>query len=129
MSRDPWKLKVFVLADRLVLDVYRATRGFPADEWFGLQSQIRRASVSVTTNIVEGCARRTLRDYLHFMGISLASASETRYLLDLSRRLEFLSEELGHDLLARYGDVVRGMQTLVETLRRRSSAPRHPPDA
>jgi four helix bundle protein len=123
MSRDPWKLKVFVLADRLVLDVYRATRGFPPDERFALQSQIRRASVSVTTNIVEGCARRTLRDYLHFMGISLASASETRYLLDLSRRLGFMNEESGLDLPVRYGDVIRGLQTLIETLRRRSAAP------
>jgi four helix bundle protein len=106
------------LADELVVDVYRATRGFPADERFGLTSQGRRAAVSVTANIVEGCARRTLRDYLHFLVIALASASEARYLLDLARRLGFLDEEMSRDLVARYGRVIRGVQGLVDSLKR-----------
>ena len=121
MGRDPWKLKVFVLADGLVVDVYAATKGFPNEEKFGLQSQIRRASVSVPANITEGSARRTLRDYLRFLQTALASASETRYLLGLAKRLGFLDDR-ADKVAAGYGDVIRGLQKLIETLERQPDA-------
>ena len=120
MSRDPWKLKVFALADELVIAVYRATRKFPVEERFGLQAQVRRAAVSVTANIVEGCARRTLRDYLHFLSIALGSASEVRYLIGLSHRLEFLDEGAATMITTRYADMIRGLQTLITSLESRT---------
>ena len=120
MSRDPWKLKVFALADELVVDVYRATRRFPMEERFGLQAQLRRAAVSVPANIVEGCARRTLRDYLHFLAIALGSASEVRYLVGLAQRLELLDEATATTLTARYTDLIRGLQTLITSLQSRT---------
>ncbi len=118
MSRDHRKLRVFQLSDELVLELYQYTKAFPDEERYGLQAQLRRAAVSVPTNIVEGCARRTTRDYLQFMTISLASASEVRYLLGLSHRLGFLKEAHLTSLEPRYDDLIRGIQKLVDALSR-----------
>ncbi|MBI3130878.1 MAG: four helix bundle protein [Acidobacteria bacterium] len=99
MSRDHRKLKVFQEADRLLAPTYLETKGFPTEERFGLQSQIRRAAISVATNLVEGCARHTESEFRHFVSISLGSASELAYLLEVASRLGYLdgSSELHRD--------------------------------
>jgi four helix bundle protein len=84
VSDDPQRLEAFVLADGLVVEVYRATRSFPIEERYGLQSQIRRGAVSVAANLVEGSARRSRLDYLHFVTIAIGSGSEVRYLVQLA---------------------------------------------
>src|SRR5262249_37861454 len=91
MSRDHRKLRVFDLADDLLLEVYRITGNFPAEERYGLQAQLRRAILSTATNIVEGCARKTEKDFANFINVSTGSAAESRYLVDVSIRLGFLS--------------------------------------
>jgi four helix bundle protein len=116
MSRDHRRLKVFQLADELVVRVYRTTRSFPVEERYGLQAQIRRAAVSVPTNIVEGCARTSQRDYAQFLRVALGSASEVRYLLGLSSRLELLSDTT--ELEGRYDELVRGLQGLLTAVER-----------
>lgn len=116
MSRDHRKLQVFAMADAAVLEVYERTRAFPTDERFGLRSQLRRAAVSVPTNIVEGAARKSTRDYLHFLTIAQGSASEARYLVSLSHRLGFLTASDLSVLEPTYGRVTRALQGLVRSL-------------
>ena len=115
MSRDHRKLRVFGQADELAVAVYRCTRDMPPEERYGLQAQLRRAAVSVPTNIVEGCARRSTRDYVHFLTIALASACEVRYLLNLTNRLLQGANDF-ETLETDYDEVIRGLQKLVDSL-------------
>ena len=91
--RDHTQLRAFELADEVAMSVYRATAGFPKEELFGLTSQIRRAAVSVPSNIVEGCARDSEAEYLRFLNIAFGSLRELHYQLNLSKRLRFLRNE------------------------------------
>lgn len=114
------KLKVFSMADELVVEVYRRTRDFPVEERYGLQAQLRRAAVSVPTHIVEGCARRTTRDYVQFLVIALGSASEVRYLVGLARRLEILAPSAHEALEPAFDELVRALEGLIRSLESRS---------
>lgn len=88
--RDHTKLRAFELADEVVLLVYQATKGFPRDEIYGITAQMRRAAISVPSNIVEGCARESQADYLRFLEIAFSSLRELHYQCSLSRRLGYL---------------------------------------
>lgn len=67
------------------------TRNFPTEEMYGLKSQIRRAAVSVPSNIVEGCSREAEKEFVRFLDIAFGSLRELSYQLNLSSRLEYLS--------------------------------------
>ena len=118
LSRDPRNLRVFALADDLVIDVYRATAAFPDDERFGLRSQLCRSAISTACNIVEGTARRTTGDYIHFLNVATGSAAETRYLLDLAARLQFVIPNVYQELTSRSTELLKGLQKLVGALER-----------
>jgi four helix bundle protein len=116
MARDPRKLRVFSLADALVPDIYLITQNFPATERYGLVAQMRRAAVSVPTNIVEGCARRTPRDYVNFLNIANGSAHELSYLLLLSQRLGFVPSANCAPLFDRAEHVAASLTALIDAL-------------
>ena len=85
--RDHRKLRAFALVDEIAILIYRLTAEFPKEERYGLTSQMRRAAVSVPSNIVEGCARGSQSDYLRFLYIAFGSLKELNYQLKLSKRL------------------------------------------
>ena len=91
--RDHTKLRAFELADEVVVLIYRATRGFPKEEIYGLTSQIRRAAVSVPSNIVEGCARESQVEYLRFLEIAFGSLRELHYQFGLAMRLGYRDKQ------------------------------------
>ncbi len=91
--RDHTKLRAFELADENTILVYQLTRKFPREELYGLTSQIRRAAVSVPSNIVEGCARDSQADYVRFLNMAFGSLKELHYQLNLSHRLGFLNNQ------------------------------------
>ena len=91
------KLNVWQKAHRLTLRIYRNTQRFPADERFGLTSQLRRCGISVAANIAEGCGRGTDLDFARFLQIAMGSASEAEYLLLLAADLGLLEKKLKAD--------------------------------
>ena len=90
--RDHRKLRAFELADNVARLVYRVTRSFPREEIYGLTSQMRRATVSAASNIVEGCAREGEAEYRHFLQIAFGSLRELHYQVDLSIHLGYLKD-------------------------------------
>jgi four helix bundle protein len=116
--RDHRKLRAFEPADALVLAVYGATKGFPREEQFGLTSQLRRAAVSIASNIVEGCARNSEADFLHFLDIAYGSAREVEYQISLAHRLGYLPHDDFNPLNAKCEETAKVLNGLIRSLRK-----------
>lgn len=116
--RDHTKLRVFELADDLALLVYKVTVKFPKEELYGLTSQMRRAAVSVPSNIVEGCARDSQPDYLRFLTIAFGSLRELHYQMDLSKRLGFLTEQDSSLVEPKVVETEKVLNGLIRSLRK-----------
>ena len=90
--RDFRDLIVWQRSVDFIVEVYQLTRRFPVDERYGITSQLRRAAVSVSSNIAEGSGRTSLPDRRNFLGFSRGSMKESESLLLVSQRLGFVSE-------------------------------------
>jgi four helix bundle protein len=105
-------LDVWRLAVDLAQDVYEASKAFPRDEQFGMTSQMRRAAISIASNIAEGAARHGQREFSQFLYIALGSASELETQLEIARRVGLLTEvdfTRLDTLLARVAQMLRGL--------------------
>jgi four helix bundle protein len=123
VEEDRWKnLEVWKKADELALQVYRATQSFPKEELYGLTSQIRRSALSVPTNIVEGYSRRNDKELARFIGISLGSLAETKYLLYFAGRLQYLPGEALTRLTSGYEIVGKLLFKFLESVRDKTPA-------
>src|SRR5262245_27814939 len=101
----------------LVMQVYGLTKPFPSDERYGLTAQLRRAAVSIPSNIAEGRGRFGLRSFLYHLSVATGSLMELETQLRIAARLEYLKPEQARTLLEQLGEVRRLLAGLVRSLR------------
>ncbi len=118
--RDHTKLRAFELADELAISIYRITRDFPKEEIYGLTSQMRRAAVSVPSNIVEGSSRESESEYLRFLEFAFGSLRELHYQFGLSQRLGYTQKELAPACEIHIQETEKVLAALIRSLRKPS---------
>ena len=106
----------------LVTAVYRASQGFPKEEIFGLVSQIRRSAVSVPSNIAEGHARTSRKEFQYFLSNARGSLAELETQLTIAHQLAYIDETEINQLLDRLGEVGRILNGLLTALKRSSKS-------
>ena len=109
-------LVVWQRAMSLVSDVYKATKTFPREETFGLTSQMRRAAISIPSNIAEGFGRLHLRERENFLSISLGSACELETQLILSKDLGYISLDEVEQLMIDIQSIIKMLTGLIKSL-------------
>ncbi len=92
MARLYKNIRAYHLAYGLVLEIYRRSENFPKSETSNIKSQLRRAAVSIPLNIVEGSAKASKKEFLHYLNIAYGSAKEIEVLLNLCFDLKYLNE-------------------------------------
>ena len=115
--RDHRRLRAFDLADQVALETHRLTKSFPKEEVYGLIAQMRRAAVSISSNIVEGCARESRAEYLRFLEISFGSARELGYQASLAERLGYFGKEEGSPFLGKLDECEKVLAALIRSVR------------
>jgi len=113
-------LKVWIKSHQLTLDIYKSTQQFPKEELFGLVSQLRRASTSIPTNIAEGSGRKSEKEFIQFLSIALGSANEVDYLIELSKDLGFISQEVWTQLDQEINEIQSMLFVLIRNKSERS---------
>jgi four helix bundle protein len=111
-------LRVWQAGMDLVESCYRASQAFPQSEQFGLTNQLRRAAVSITANIAEGWGRNTQPEFGRFVDISIGSLCEVESLIEVSRRLQYISTDTLSVILERANKVGSMLHRLRTSLRR-----------
>ncbi len=117
------KLECWQQARQLAVWTYNATKGFPTEEKFGLTSQMRRASISITSNFAEGTSRKTSKDQTHFSTISYSSTIELLNDLIIANDLNFLSDAeylTGREKIEKQTLLIAGLRKSQQKLRFRS---------
>lgn len=115
--RDFRGLLVWQKAHEVTLQIYQASSSFPSEERFGLTAQLRRAALSIPTNVAEGCGRQAEGDFRRFLEIAAGSASETEYLLLLASDLKYLDADSAAALTGQVQEVKRMLSSFTKRLR------------
>jgi four helix bundle protein len=118
--QDYKKLEVWQKAHLLALNVYSATKAFPKDELHGLTSQIRRACVSIPSNIAEGCGRGGNSELCQFLKIALGSTNELEYQLILACDLKLINTHDHNTLDIQINEIKAMLITLIKVVSKKS---------
>ena len=110
-------LNVWRKAIEFVTTIYSSTSSFPQSEKFGLTNQIRRASVSIPSNIAEGSARNHSKEFIQFLYIALSSASEVDTQIRISENLSFIEKEKADGLLLELESISKMIQGLIRSIK------------
>jgi len=116
-------LVVWQKAMTLAEATYQSTRSFPREELYGLTSQMRRAAVSVPSNIAEGQGRNSTREFLHHLSIALGSLLELETQVLLAARLALLNPDASRELLQQTAEVGRLIHGLSNALSKKPAGP------
>ena len=116
MPQDVHDLTVWQRAIDLTVCIYMLTRGFPQDELYGLVSQLRRASVSVASNIAEGRGRLNSAEFRQFLGVALGSVFELKTQFVVAKRLKLGSERTIDEAAALSEEVSKMLTSLIQKL-------------
>lgn len=117
MAKNHKDLEVWKEAVQVSVVCYDVTRAFPSNEQFGLVSQMRRAAVSIASNIAEGAARAGHREFIQYLHISLASASELDTHIEIAKRVGFGNSSDLERLQSRVNSVSRMLQGLIRSVK------------
>jgi four helix bundle protein len=120
--KDYRKILAWQKSHELVLQIYGLTEKFPKHELFGLTSQLRRAAVSVPTNIAEGYGRTTDVEIARFMDISLGSVNQMEYLLLLCMELKYITKDSSDQIFPKLVEIRKMLIAFVKTLRNSKKA-------
>jgi four helix bundle protein len=123
MLKNYRDLNVWQRAYRLCLEIYKATKTFPKDEQYNLTSQIRRAAVSIPSNIAEGYGRKTTPDYIRSLYISYGSICELETQIMIAGDLEYISREIMVNIQEDIREVERMLKALIKSLESKRSTP------
>ena len=109
-------LEAWQIAHKFALEVYRLTKGFPKEELYGIVSQLRRAALSITSNIAEGFSRYHYNDKIRFYYNSRGSISEIKNCLILSRDLKYITDDICRELLDFAERILRLINGLIRSI-------------
>ena len=110
-------LKVWSDSIKFVTKLYEITNDYPKNELYGITSQIRRAAISIPSNIAEGAARNSKKEFNNFLSIALGSASELETQLIISKNLNYLKKEIAESLIIELNSIQKMIHGLMKSLK------------
>jgi len=116
-TRPHRKLDVWQKSMELVREIYQITSAFPKNEEYGLSSQMRRAAVSVPSNLAEGAARKGNKEFKHFLSIAQGSLSELDTQIELAHMLGYVASQRHRELMSKMTEISKMLYGLAKTLK------------